>query len=128
MLETPNYPPDPDGTIADMGAYYYDQLTDIDNTEFQIQRLTLNNYPNPFNPTTIIEFSIQKEAKVDLVIFNIIGQKIKTLVHNEFIKGVHSTIWNGDDESGKLVSSGIYYYKLNINGKTKVVKKCLLLK
>ena len=124
----PNYPPDPDGTIADMGAYYYDQLTDIDNTEFQIQRLTLNNYPNPFNPTTIIEFSIQKEAKVDLVIFNIIGQKIKTLVHNEFIKGVHSTIWNGDDESGKLVSSGIYYYKLNINGKTKVVKKCLLLK
>jgi len=111
-----------------LGAYYYDQLTDIDNTEFQIQRLTLNNYPNPFNPTTIIEFSIQKEAKVDLVIFSITGQKIKTLVHNEFIKGVHSIIWNGDDESGKLVSSGIYYYKLNINGKTKVVKKCLLLK
>jgi len=105
-----------------------ENLVSTNNHLIQNDSISLSNYPNPFNPTTIIEFSIQKEAKVDLVIFSITGQKIKTLVHNEFIKGVHSIIWNGDDESGKLVSSGIYYYKLNINGKTKVVKKCLLLK
>ncbi len=85
-------------------------------------------YPNPFNPSTTINFSIPKESNVELSIFNIKGQKVKILVHNEFTKGYHSIIWNGDDESGKPVSSGLYLYKLNVDGKTKVVKKCLLLK
>ncbi len=77
---------------------------------------------------TTIKFSIQNESKIDLSIFNIKGQKINTLVNNIFTQGSHSIIWNGDDELGKPVSSGIYYYKLNINGKTEAVKKCLLLK
>ena len=85
-------------------------------------------YPNPFNPTTTIKFSIPEKIKVELTVYNIKGQKIKTLVHNEFTKGSHSIIWNGDDESGKPVSSGIYLYKLNVNNKTEAVKKCLLLK
>jgi len=88
----------------------------------------LGNYPNPFNPTTTIEFSIQNDSKVELTIFNIKGQKIKTLTHDEFTKGNHSIVWNGDDESNKSVSSGLYLYKLNVNGKIKAVKKCLLLK
>jgi FlgD Ig-like domain/The GLUG motif len=86
------------------------------------------NYPNPFNPSTTIKFSIQNDSKVDLSIYNIKGQKTKTLAQNEYAKGTHSVIWNGIDESGKSVSSGIYYYKLNVNGKTETVKKCLLLK
>jgi len=86
------------------------------------------NYPNPFNPITTISFSIQETRKIDLSIYNIKGQKIKTLAQNEFTKGSHSIIWYGVDESDKLVSSGIYFYKLNVNGKTKAVKKCLLLK
>lgn len=89
---------------------------------------SLSNYPNPFNPITTIEFSILNDSKVELTIYNIKEQKIKTLVQNEFAKGSHSVIWNGEDESGKPVSSGVYYYKLNVNGKTKAVKKCLLLK
>jgi len=86
------------------------------------------NFPNPFNPSTTFEFSIPKESKVDLSIYNIKGQIIKTIVNSEFIAGIHSIIWNGDDESNKSVSSGIYYYKLNVNGKTEAVKKCLLLR
>ncbi|MFC1898619.1 T9SS type A sorting domain-containing protein [Candidatus Cloacimonadota bacterium] len=86
------------------------------------------NYPNPFNPSTTIEFSLPNDSIVDLLIFNIKGQKIKSLIKNEYTKGSHSIIWNGDDESGKLVSSGIYYYILNVNGKTEAVRKCLLLK
>jgi hypothetical protein len=89
---------------------------------------TLSNYPNPFNPSTTIEFSIQNNSPIDISIYNIKGQKINTLTRNEFVKGDHSIIWNGDDEYGNPVSSGIYYYKLNINGKTEAVKKCLLLK
>ena len=86
------------------------------------------NYPNPFNPSTTISFSILNDSNVELYIYNIKGQKIITLVQNEFTKSSHSIIWNGDDDSGKSVCSGIYYYKLNVNGKTEAVKKCLLLK
>lgn len=88
----------------------------------------LNNYPNPFNPTTSISFSIQNNSNVELTIHNIKGQKIKTLIHNEYTKGNHSFIWNGDDEFNKPVSSGVYLYNLKVNGKSEAVKKCLLLK
>lgn len=88
----------------------------------------LFNYPNPFNPSTTIEFSIQNDSHVELSIFNVKGQKVKTLISNEFSTGSHSIIWNGNDEFDKPISSGIYYYKLNINGKTEAVKKCLLMK
>jgi hypothetical protein len=87
-----------------------------------------NNYPNPFNPTTTISFSIPNENKVDLAIFNIKGQKVKTLISTELDKGSHSVIWNGVDDSGKIVSSGVYFYKLSVDGKSKAVKKCLMLK
>ncbi len=87
-----------------------------------------NNYPNPFNPSTTISFSIPKESKVDLIIYNIKGQKVKVLAASKFDKGNHSVIWDGNDDTCKPVSSGIYFYKLIINGKTAAVKKCLLLK
>ena len=75
------------------------------------------NYPNPFNPTTIISFSIPKESKVDITMYNINGQKVKTIAKDEFEKGFHKLIWNGKDSSGKEVGSGIYFYKLKVNGK-----------
>ena len=88
----------------------------------------LSNYPNPFNPSTTIEFSTQNESNIELTIFNIRGQKVKTLINNDCINGNHSIMWDGVDESNNPVSSGIYYYKLNVNGITEAVKKCLLLK
>ena len=92
------------------------------------KRNEIRNYPNPFNPTTTIEFLIQNDSKVELSLFNIKGQKIKTIINNGYSKGKHSIIWDGNDDSGKAVSSGIYYYKLNVNSKTEAVKKCLLMK
>ncbi|MCK5052542.1 MAG: T9SS type A sorting domain-containing protein [Candidatus Cloacimonetes bacterium] len=86
------------------------------------------NYPNPFNPTTTISFSVPEKSKVDLSIYNIKGQKIKSLVRESVESGKHSVIWNGVDSFGNSVSSGVYLYKLNVNGKTEAVKKCLLLK
>jgi FlgD Ig-like domain/Beta-propeller repeat len=87
-----------------------------------------SNHPNPFNPTTTIEFSIHNDSDIKLTILNIKGQKIKTVAQNNYTKGNHSIIWNGDDDYGKSVCSGVYYYKLNVNGKTEAIKKCLLLK
>ncbi|MCD4697441.1 MAG: T9SS type A sorting domain-containing protein [Bacteroidales bacterium] len=100
----------------------------INNNIISGNSVLISNYPNPFNPSTTIEFSIQNDSYIELTIFNIKGQKIKNLVNNESSRGNHSIIWNGDDDFRKPVSSGIYYYKLNINGKSEVVKKCLLLK
>lgn len=86
------------------------------------------NYPNPFNPTTTISFSIPEDSKVGVSIYNIKGQKVKTLVNDELEKGLHKIIWDSKDNNGKSVSSGVYFYKLNVNGKDKAVRKCLLLK
>ncbi len=86
------------------------------------------NYPNPFNPTTTISFSIPEESNVELTIFNIKGQKVKTLINSNLDDGNHSVVWNGDDESNEPISSGVYFYKLKVNGKTEATKKMLLLK
>ena len=88
----------------------------------------IGNYPNPFNPTTSISFSIPESGKVELSIYNIKGQKVKTLVNEIITAGEHSIIWDGRDSKGKPVSSGIYLYNLKVNNRTEVVRKCLLLK
>ena len=100
---------------------------DFDENELSPVKTGCSNYPNPFNPFTTIEFTIQNDSEIKLSVFNIKGQKIKILVNNVLAKGEHSIVWNGEDESGKPVSSGIYYLKLK-NNKTEVVTKCLLLK
>jgi len=100
----------------------------IESAELHLIDFKLSNSPNPFNPFTTINFSIQNDSDVEISIYNIRGQKIKTLVQNEYTKGLHSIIWNGNNESGKSISSGVYYYKLKVNKKTEVIKKCLMLK
>ena len=124
---------DGNGTaIIDMGAYEYGAppYVDVDDDIIiEIPGIYLcQNYPNPFNPETTIKYSIKKDSNVLIEIYNIKGQKVKTLTSNEIESGYHSVVWNGDDESGNLVSSGIYFYKFNVNGKSEAVKKCLLLK
>ena len=115
-------------TNNDGYPFFANPYVNIENYTIQLPSATLFNYPNPFNPSTTIKFSIQYDSEVELSVFNIKGQKIKTMVQNEFTNGIHTIIWNGVDDNGKSVSSGIYYYKLNINGNPVVVNKCLLLK
>ena len=113
-----------DGT----GNFVEDPQVGINETELEITNCKLSNYPNPFNPTTTISFSIPEESKVDISIFNVKGQKVKTLLNKSLSKGKHQILWHGVDNTGKAASSGIYFYKLNVNGKSTNVKKCLLLK
>jgi hypothetical protein len=108
--------------IIDNSAIEEDNIATIENP------IQIKTYPNPFNPTTTIDFSIQNKSHIELSVFNIKGQKIKTLINKQMQGGNHSINWNGDNETGNNVSSGIYYYRLNVNGKTEVVNKCLLLK
>jgi len=89
-----------------------DGLLNINEYEIVSNFSSLSNYPNPFNPTTSINFLVDIDSKVDLSIYNIKGQNIKTLINCNLKKGNHSIIWDGSDSVGKSVSSGVYLYKL----------------
>ena len=88
----------------------------------------LSNHPNPFNAETIISFSIPEDSNVQLTVYNIRGQKVKTLVDKTIIPGRYSVIWNSKDQNNEPVSSGIYVYKLEVDSKTMKTRKMLLLK
>lgn len=108
------------GTFIDGEDHSDDQLASVP--------LIKGNYPNPFNYSTRISFSIPDKSKIELSVYNIKGQKVKSLAHDSFDGGNHSVIWNGNDDSNKSVGSGIYFYKLKVNGLSKQVRKCILMK
>ena len=85
------------------------------------------NYPNPFNPITTMSFSLPNEENIELTIYNIKGQKVKTLYSGLADEGEHTMIWEGKDSNDKLVSSGLYFYKLKTNNK-ELTRKMLMMK
>ena len=86
------------------------------------------NHPNPFNPVTKIKFEIAEEANMELNIYNIKGQLVKSFKKENLIQGEHFIIWRGKDLKDESVSSGMYFYSLIQNGRTVDTKKMLLLK
>ncbi len=98
------------------------------NDIFATEATTLSqNQPNPFNTSTTISFYISKKSKIEISVYNISGEKVKTLTCSDLNIGKYSVVWNGTEESGNCVDPGIYVYKLNINGKVASAKKCLLI-
>lgn len=86
------------------------------------------NFPNPFNPVTTIRYALPGAAKVDLEIYNLLGQKIVTLMRGASRDaGYHSAVWNGRDDAGGPVASGIYFLHLRA-GEQRAVRKVILLK
>ncbi|MBT4333544.1 MAG: T9SS type A sorting domain-containing protein [Candidatus Cloacimonetes bacterium] len=111
----------------DIGAYEWNGVG-IENYEFAIANYRISNYPNPFNPTTTISFSLTTEIteNTEIIIYNLKGQKVKNLPIT--LSGDEGAgIWNGTDNSGQPVSSGIYFYKLGV-GDLQQVNKMILLK
>ena len=86
------------------------------------------NYPNPFNPMTSIEFAVPlgKSKYVRLNIYDLRGALVRTLVDEVYNPGVHSALWDGTDETGKKVSSGVYIFRLQAGGFTKTRKMLLM--
>jgi len=79
----------------------------------------ISNYPNPFNPETKINYALLKSGETSLKIFNVKGQLVKTLVNEYKYPGEYSIIWDGTDNSGKPVTSGVYYYRLQVGNRVK---------
>jgi len=98
-----------------------------DNSTTVPEQLTLNqNYPNPFNSETIISYKVPSDTYVRLTVFNSLGQHVKTLIENNVSTGYHSVKWNATDITGKLISSGIYFYRLETNNRV-ITKKMILM-
>ena len=85
------------------------------------------NYPNPFNPSTIINFDLPNPAHVRLDVFNVLGQSVRTLKDEQMEAGYHPVEWNGTDNSGSPVATGIYFFKIQAGEKVET-KKMMLLK
>ena len=119
------------------GAYTYRVVVLRDGqsaTSFEIDLETpayafrlLQNYPNPFNPATDIRFFLPKERHVVLDIFDVSGKRVRRLVDRRMNAGHHSEMWDGRDDGGKDVSSGIYLYRLQA-GKERLARKCILMR
>jgi len=83
------------------------------------------NYPNPFNPTTKITFVLPAMMKAELVVYDLLGRKVKTLVNDALHAGPHSATWDGTNDRGNAVSSGVYFYRLVAGDFVKVQKMTL---
>jgi hypothetical protein len=97
-------------------------------SELSIIKYNLQNHPNPFNPSTTIQFSIPQESKVELTVYNIKGQKVKTIVDATCEMGINTYIWNGTNNFGNKVGTGIYFYQLKVDSKAIKTKKMMLIK
>ncbi|MFQ5452571.1 MAG: FlgD immunoglobulin-like domain containing protein, partial [Candidatus Zixiibacteriota bacterium] len=100
---------------ADFKVAFASDINDNNNNNLPVTVDLSQNYPNPFNPTTNISFnsSVSSQAKVE--VFNVLGQKIKTLLDGYVSAGITSISWDGTDNSGNIVATGMYFYRLEID-------------
>ncbi len=87
-----------------------------------------DNFPNPFNPATTIQYALPQAADVELTVYNVVGQPVRTLVAEYQSAGRYAVEWDATDDSGHRLSSGMYFYRLQAGGEFREIKKMLLLK
>jgi flagellar hook assembly protein FlgD len=102
-------------------------ISDIQNVHIPTKIELLGNHPNPFNNVTMIKFSLPQQGQVKLMVFNINGQLIRVLADRIFSSGIHQIMWNGKDDTGKIVASGTYVYQL-LSGNQNLSRKLILSK
>jgi hypothetical protein len=108
-----------DGYSYDLDYWYIDDIVLSTSTHsgniVSLRNKLIGNYPNPFNPSTTIAFSLLEPGNVSINIFNVKGEKVKTLVNQNFSAKEHSIVWNGTDDNGRRVASGVYFYRMISN-------------
>lgn len=116
--------------VDDYSIHSNDGYVIVDNDDPGVSPIVTElrgNHPNPFNPETTIHFSVKEAVPVNIGIYNLKGQLVKTLVNAEKASGNHSVVWDGRDDNGSLVSSGVYFYKMNA-GKYSSTRKMIMMK
>lgn len=91
--------------------------------EFSLQQ----NFPNPFNPATVINFTVPSASNVEISVFNVLGEKVRILADKMYAAGEHAVVWDGTDAGGAQVSSGVYFYRM-VTGKFTATRKMALVR
>jgi hypothetical protein len=86
------------------------------------------NFPNPFNPTTTIHYSLKEAGAVQILIYNQMGHLVKTLVNSSQSAGIHAVVWDSTNERSEMVSSGVYFYILKVGTQALFTQKMILIK
>jgi hypothetical protein len=112
-----DYPPPPPFFFSEVAA----------NARIPLENQLLNNYPNPFNPVTTIQFALQRADELQVYVHNTLGQHVCTLVAGKFAAGLHQVEWNAQDDAGQPVPSGLYFYTIETTN-WRETRKMLLMK
>ncbi len=119
----------------DMGYYggnpefdFTTAIDDADQLTIPEQFALMQNYPNPFNGNTLIEFHLPVSGNVKISVYNIQGQKVKTITESRYSSGVHTLLWDGTSDNSTLVSSGIYLYRILLDDHQSITKRLVFLK
>ncbi len=127
-------------TISNVEDYSIDKI-DLSSAEGRLMAVSLvngspdlpdrftlyQNYPNPFNPETRIDFELPQGCRVELSVYNLLGRRVKILADGGYSAGSHTVTWDGRDDNGSMVSSGVYFYRLTASGVSET-RKMLLMK
>lgn len=117
-----------EGVLVDL-AGSVDQVSNVEigNLDLRPQEYSLNqNMPNPFNPSTTINYQIPEAGRVQIVLYNVLGQEVRTLVSQNLEAGFHNVVWDGNDDFGRRVASGLYVYRMTANDFSHIRKMMLL--
>ena len=109
------------GFVGELSVTELEHITNI--TSFSL----FQNYPNPFNPKTNITFELNQSGRTSVDIFNVKGQLVKTLIDKHLYGGKHNVVWDGSDVENKQVGSGMYFYRVTVNGQ-QYSKQMIMLK
>jgi hypothetical protein len=102
------------GSSVHLYYLHQDRVLEVQHGPLTPDRFALSqNYPNPFNPTTFIDFSLPLSARVRVEVFNMLGQSVRTLLDSERHAGIHTVEWDGTNDHGTPVASGVYIYRIN---------------
>jgi hypothetical protein len=112
---------------AQINAMYSEQLESVSLRQIPSKFALNQNYPNPFNPTTTIAYQLAEDSKVTIQIYDLLGNKVRTLVNSEKASGYYKAQWNGLNDSGNVMPSGAYIYRITA-GSFQKTKKMLLMK
>jgi hypothetical protein len=123
----PNLPGDPDGTVADLGPYYFDQTATAVSTLPEPALIFLGNVPNPFNPATELRFQLGQEGPLEVDILDVRGRLVRNLYRGLGVTGPNSLRWDGIGDGGRSLPSGVYLVSVRTAGKT-VAGSVLLLR
>ena len=113
-------------TLRDAYGNVWNLPVRVLTSSLPLQNALYGNYPNPFNPKTTIKYSLKENMKTSLVIYNALGQKVKTLVDAPQSSGIHTILWNGKNDRGQQVASGMYFLKLSA-GKFSQTRRMMML-